>query len=219
MLEGLRQYWVYLLFIVFLGIGLLPVRLSIRLYRAPNEVKVNSRLTFWILPLQINMVNPVTKVFWNLSVNRPWQKEAPPDLPASRVSWRRLFRRSLNVTKIFLPVWQGANRLFLQIGKPIKIRELTMYTEIGLEDAAVTALSVGMAWSLLGAFYSRLGTLFNTRGSQNNIVVVPHFQNEFFLLMDYSCIFEFRLGHIIIIIYHIFHSAGEIYRLVRRVSE
>jgi len=214
-----RDYWLYLAVIVLAGFSFLPVKLYIRFYRAPNEIAVNSHLTVWFIPYRLNIINPMTKAFWNLSANRPWERKPPQDLAAKEIRWFRLFSRINRMQKISRRVWTGTNRFFKRISKPVKIQELNLYTEIALGDAVQTALSTGAIWAMQGFLYTRLAGIFNTTYSHNNLMVIPNFQRSNFLLIDYSCIFQFRLGHIIIIIYQMFRNAGEIYSLIRRVSK
>lgn len=215
----LHDYWPYLLVIAVIALSFLPIRLHLRFYREPNGIAVISHLLFWFVPVRINMVNPVTRFVWNLSVNRPWQKKPPADVRAGKVRWANLIFRLNRLRKISRSVWSGANSFFLKIGKPIKIKELSLYTEIAREDAAQTAISAGFVWAAQGFLYTRLAEIFNTRNSRNYFMVRPAYTKTNFLLVDYSCIFQFRLGHIIIIIYQMFRSTGEIYSLIRRVSQ
>lgn len=208
----------YFILVALVGTCLMPVRMYIRFYREPNVLTVYSHLLFWIVPLRINLVNPVSKIVWNLSVNRPWRKKPPLDVRGAEVGWLRLFIRMNSIQKISRQIWRSANRFFMSIGKPIRLKELNLYTEIALGDAARTGVAAGAAWAAQGLALARLAQIFNARDSRNRLIVVPDYTSTNFLRVDYSCIFQFRLGHIIIIIYQIFKNAGEIYNLIRRAS-
>ena len=147
------------------------------------------------------------------------QSGEPADVRTVRVRWANLIFRLKRLRAISRSVWSGANTFFHRIGKPIKIKELSLYTEIAREDAAQTAISAGLVWAAQGFLYTRLAEVFNTCNSRNYFMVRPAYTKTNFLLVDYSCIFQFRLGHIIIIIYQMFRSTGEIYSLIRRVSQ
>lgn len=210
--------WVILL-IVLAAIGMLPLKFSIRLYREPNIILVKARVVIWIIPLEIRLSNPLTGLIFRLSHNRFWEKKAPHDIAAGEVPWKRLLVRTKNLRKLVLPVWRAANSFFLKIARPIKVKELYMHTEVGLSDAAQTALAVGGLWWMKSIVISRLSYLFSLGSASRNMVsIVPNFQMANFLRLDYYCIFEFRLGHIIIIIYQLMRSARELRSLLRRVS-
>lgn len=213
------NYWLYFIVIAAIGACLLPARLHVRFYREPNVLTVDSRLQVWFIPLRFNLVNPVSKMIWNLSVNRPWRKKPPSEMRAADVRWFRVFARIKQMQKISRDIWRGANRFFMNIGKPVKVRELNLYIEIALEDAAQTAVAAGAVWAAQGLLQARLAQVFNVLHSRRNLMVVPSYSRTNFLLVDYSCIFQFRLGHIIIIIYQMFQNAGEIYSLIRRISK
>lgn len=218
MFELISRHWVTLLIIFGIGILFTPMRMCLHICRGQSEIVVNSRLNFWIIPININMVNPVTKTVWNLSRNSPWKKKSPREVRAVEVNWKRLFSRIRLLNTISLRIWNRANQLFRRINGRIRVIELNMYTEIGLVDAAQTALSVGAFWSLLGILYGRMVAIFNMSKTQKKISVVPNYRGSGVLMIDYTCIFEFRLGHIIIIMIQVLRNAAEIYTMVRRIS-
>ncbi len=213
------QKWMILLFFFFIGMSFLPVKLAVRLLREPNEIKVTMRVSIGIVSFRINWIDPLTKAVWSLSTNRFWEKKPPADLAMKRVRWKRLFLRLNYLNRIFIPVLRHSERLFKKAAGPIKISRLQLVTEFGLQDAAQTALAAGLAWSLLGVMYNGLQSLFVIKPQPNMIMVIPNFKLENFLRLDYSCIFAFRLGHIIIIIYQLLLRTGEISNMLRRVSQ
>lgn len=217
-MEIFRDYWFYFVLLGFACIFFIPVKLKLHLFREPNRVLLSIRITLWFIPININFVNPVTPTFWRLSRNKPWREKPPADIQAHQVKWKRIFYRLDKLKKISQQIWAGTMRLLRKIGSRIKITELNLYTEIGLADAAQTALSIGVVWSFFALLYGRLAGLFNMNEAKNNIRVVPNYQSENLVIIDYSCIFAFRLGHIIIIIYQTLRGVGEIFTLVRRIS-
>jgi hypothetical protein len=218
MFELVSRNWGFLLLFAGIGIIFLPMKMYLRIYRGSNRIIFNSCLTVWFIPLEINMINPVTKTIWNLSRNSPWKKSPPSDLQASKVNWGRLFKRTAMLRNLFLMILSRVNLILRRISGRIKLRELNLYTEIGLFDAAQTAVTTGIIWSILGYLYGRVASIFNTSRLQKSIAVIPNYQKEGLFLIDYSCIFEFRLGHIIIIMYQVLRNAVEIYTIVRRIT-
>lgn len=215
--------WISKGLLIFLALlivlSLFPLKLHVRLYREPNHLEVSGRLYLWLLPVGISLVNPMTSMVYKMSTNQFWLQTAPRDLRAQDVAWRRLIARMNLFHQVLLPIYRMVNSFFHRICRPIKIKKLFLYTEIGLEDAAQTAIAVGLIWGWKGFIYSRLAHLFNTQGAENCLNVVPNYQQPGYVRIDYSCIFEFRLGHIIIMIYHVLRSIGEIRELLRRVSQ
>ena len=211
----------FVTFLISIGIGLLsflPIKLNLIFLRKMNGIKIQAVIWLWIIPIRINMVNPVTSLFWDLSVRKPWRKKPPPDIAAHDIQWLSFIKRTLRVTKVGQRVWHRANMIFARVKEQISIKELAVTAEIGWSDAACTALIVGIFWSMLGCVYSSLTSQFNMLYSKNKFAIVPDFQNERLCNIDASCIFEFRLGHIIIIIYQILRNAKDIYYIVRRAS-
>lgn len=219
MFEAISRYWAVLLVISAIGIFFIPMKMCLHLYRGHNRIIIDSRLTFWIIPIKFSLYNPVTKTIWHLSRNKPWRKKSPAELRAFEVNWRRMFSRVRLLNTVSSRIWEKANSFFQRISKRIRVTQLNMYTEIGLADALQTAVSVGMFWSFLGILYGRMAELFNLSSLEKKIAVVPNYQAGGVLIADYTCIFEFRLGHIIIIMVQVLRNAAKIYTIVRRISK
>ena len=215
---GSRFLLAFLIIISIWLISLLPVKLNLQFLRETNAIKIQVVIWLLFIPIRINMVNPVTSFFWDLSVRKPWRKRPPQDIAAHDIHWLSFIKRTLRVTKVCQRIWNRANSYFAKIKQQISITRLTVFAEIGWRDAACTALTVGFFWSLLGCIYAHLTSQFNMLNTKNNFVVVPAFQNERLCNIDGSCIFEFRLGHIIIIIYQLLRNAKDIYNIIRRAS-
>ncbi len=204
--------------VVFTFLCLLPIKFYLHIYREPNEVRIDVKIKLWIIPLEIKLINPLTKMFWNMSKNKPWQEEAPEELSTRRIPWRRFIARSLLISKVFGPIYKGINATFRKISSYIKLKEFQFYTEFSSADVAKTAVSVGLVWWGLSMLYGRIISIFDTEVANNNITVVPNYQKEKYLLIDSRCIFELRLGHIIIVVYEMLKSIRQIYSFLRRVS-
>ena len=213
------KWWLIAGLLILIGIIFLPLRLAVRLQRLPNHLELTLRFYIWFIPLKIKFVNPMTNLIQMRSTNKFWQEKAPDELSFKDVNWRRLLARIKLFYNHLLPIYSKINKFYHRISQPIKIKQLALYTEIGLGDAAVTAISVGMIWSVLGFLYTRIAEIFNTREAKNQINVVANFQQSSYLGIDYSCIFEFRLGHIIVIVYYFLCNISEIRKLTRSVTK
>lgn len=208
-----------ILLLVLAGMSFLPMKFMIKIYREPNEIKVTARVYLWFIPISVSAKNPLTKAMHGLSQNRFWAKKAPQDIRAKELPWKRLFSRMITLNKVFLPLTRAVNGFFHRISRPVSIKSLKLATELGLGDAAETAVASGLVWSLKGTVLSTLSYYFNVEKARPVLVVIPNYNNPNYLRIDYSCIFEFRLGHIIIVIYQLFRSFAEIRNLIRRVSQ
>ena len=205
-------------FIIILGISLLPIKLIFHFYREPNLILIEVNIHILFIPVHIKLVNPITSFFWNISLNPPWKKKSPEDLRAANLPWARFFARLWRLQKIFWGVYLGTFKYIKKFIRPIKIKRLHMYTEIGLEDPAETAVLVGMIWCMLGHIYSQMAKFFDLRTTQKEFAVIPIFKGNNLLVVDYSCIFELRMGHIIIVIYQLLKYIQQIRNLFRGVS-
>ncbi len=86
--------------------------------------------------------------------------------------------------------------------KYIKIDNLNLKICIGLEEAAVNALIVGLFSGIIsigeGILFSQ-GIL--SKNSKNEWKIVPLYQNENILKIDFNCIINIKLIHIIYTVY------------------
>lgn len=87
----------------------------------------------------------------------------------------------------------GFNRWLMSTLKRIHCRQISWATDIGLDDAAETAITTGMIW---GIKTSILGILFNQikLEAQPQLAVVPHF-NSMQFRTAFECIIVIRLGY------------------------
>ncbi|MDD2432325.1 MAG: DUF2953 domain-containing protein [Clostridia bacterium] len=207
----------FILFFMIL-ICLIPIKIKFRFYRSANNLHLILLLPVWKTPFTIKIDNIVTRIFWGLSQNKFWKKQTPADLQAKDIAWSKVFYRIFYLRQIICTVWQGTMRTLHKITSPIKIKKIDLQTEVALQNAAQTAWAVGVIWWTWGIFYSLLGRYFKITKTTNNIVVIPNYQIQSLFVIDFSCILELTLGHIIIISYYLCINAGKIRRLLRRVS-
>lgn len=211
--------WLAIIIFLSAAISLLPIKINFHLYRENNRLEIAARFSLWFIPWQFQINNPLTTLMWNLSKNRFWRRSPPGELRASEISWLRVLARLWLFRKVVSPIFKRTRKMLAELWQPIRISEQKLYTEIGLGDAAVTAMSVGVIWSLIGIITGRLRSLYNLQNSKNNFRVIPNYEKENYLLLDYFCIFEMRLGHIIIVIYQVLRSAESIHKLIKEVSQ
>lgn len=198
------------------------MKIYLHFYRKPNAVQLELLLKIWFIPLRLNFSNkhhPLTKLFWVLSKNRFWQQKPPADLRATDVAWPRVFARLFLLQQISFTVFRETINTLHKIARPIKIKKISLYTEASLSNTAQTALAVGSFWWIWGVIYSQLGRYFNLTETENKIAIIPNYQQQNLLLIDFSCILEFPLGHIMIIMYYLLINFRKIRNLLRRISQ
>jgi len=109
--------------------------------------------------------------------------------------------------RTFFSARRKAKAVLRLLTRPIKIKKYCLYSELSLADAAQTALAVGFVWWLVGIIQSWLQCFFNLFGTENQVKVIPNYQQLNYFLLDFSCILEVPLGHIMIILfYSLLHS-------------
>lgn len=206
----------FLLLLIAVLVIYMPLSLSLRLTRKQNRIEFSARIKNRLFPGGIEVVNPVTKMIWSLS-RKPFRKrkKPPEDLAAKDVPWGRVMSRVHLVVKLNRYISRGLARAFALRGRP-KLGTLKLHTEVALQDAAETAISTGLLWSLMGLTHAGLATTFDMRDTKGKIEVIPRYEKTNHLDVDYYCIIEFYLSHIIIIVYRIFRNIGEIKEILRR---
>jgi|LFRM01.1.fsa_nt_gb hypothetical protein len=213
------MFWgILLVLLIILGLSLIPIKIYFRIYRQSKEFHLTFILKIWKLPITFKINNLVTRMFWHLSQNRFWKKQTPQDLKSSQIAWYRVFSRIYLSQQIIHSTLQGTMKTIRKIAKPIRIKKFRLYTEVALQDAAQTALAVGVLWWFWGIIYGQFASLFKIAKSANNLAIIPNYREQNLLNIDLSCILEFPLGHIIIIIYYLFTNAEKIRLFIRRVS-
>lgn len=90
--------------------------------------------------------------------------------------------------------YQAALRRFC---KAIRCHRLTCTTMIGLGDPAYTGMVSGTVWTLKGYVYRAFRNNVGDMLKQPEFSVIPCF-NDTCLKLDFNCIFDMRIGHIII---------------------
>lgn len=81
--------------------------------------------------------------------------------------------------------------------KSVRCHELRWTTKLGLKDAADTGIAIGLLWTVKGLLYKIFRSSIGKMENSPQISVVPSFNSSCFIL-DFHCIFDLRIGHIII---------------------
>lgn len=195
-----------LVFILLLLIGLfLPLRF--RFYYLKKEKDDFISITWQVIPgiwgikLEIPFIKISTAALWPMikmvtkiagEKGRPWMEKEQQEI-LGKVQLKRLGRSIILLLKNSKKIKKMGDWFLSKIS----LRDFFWCTEIGTRDAAQTGILTGIFWSIKTFLYGYLQHQVKHVGCRPQISVLPDFQQEkaFFQL---NCIFEIRLGHIMI---------------------
>ncbi len=199
-------WWLYILAILIIILILLlvmPVRADFLYQRQGADDLFRVKISSFGGLLNLNLVVPVVEQSFN------WLKPFFRLVLRSRVgglklkeetildpaewSWERI-KLWLKEAKWAVPIVKPGARYLLS--KSV-IRHLSWQTRLGTGDAAVTGMLAGLAWGLNSTLFAWLTHRVRKIVDRPKISVVPVFAASAFAL-DIHCIFEVRVGHIII---------------------
>ncbi len=185
---------------------LLPLRFNLTYHRLNEDDEIAIRLGFAYgfgqLKIEVSLLNWRLQKFWPAleMFSQVVGDESPPEKEVVKnivPGWDQLYRAYRLMTFFGLSV-QDYFQLSGWFLRRIKCRALKWRTVIGLENPAATGIAVGMIWGLKSTLYAKLQRQVQLEPVQSlDIKVFPDFQHQR-LQLDFNCIFDFRLGHIII---------------------
>ncbi len=88
-------------------------------------------------------------------------------------------------------------RVLLEFISRVRVRRFIWSTRFGTGDAAATGISAGAVWAIKGLALQQVNRFTRMPLKQTEIKVIPDFAGSC-LNMDLNCIFDIRIGHIII---------------------
>jgi len=84
-----------------------------------------------------------------------------------------------------------------QFFKGVTCKKIKWSIELGFNNAAYTAIAVGTLLSLKNSIYQNIKQNVRLKDPTPSLLVKPHF-GDTYLNTDLACIFQIKLGHIII---------------------
>lgn len=102
------------------------------------------------------------------------------------------FKQSIHKVKKTYQTYKTVMKYFLD---KIKIEKFYLNTQYGLENAAVTGVLSGILYSIQSKILILVFRYKNIKDCQ--IRMTPLFQQQNTIRIDFSCIIQFKLGHII----------------------
>ncbi|MBM7854679.1 hypothetical protein JOC37_001057 [Desulfohalotomaculum tongense] len=211
---------IVLLIILLLGtFTLIPLRIRIR-YRQKNlDNLITVEMRLWKLPpfkletpvidLQTKMSGlelkirsstqnsgaAVRKIVTTL-LSIPHEKDDVADADKNLkipFNWKKIQHKINRQKKSYHRYWPIIKYLLSHV----HCRYLKWYTKFGMGDAAVTGVTTGLAWAGKTVLLSRLFKIINPPPRHPQLEIHPNFNNNE-LIMDIDCIFEVRIGYIMV---------------------
>lgn len=200
------NWLIVILVILFILIGLCFLRLKVRIVFVQEGSKFDGKIVLRILGiLGYTIKIPKTK-----------------DKVRGKLKSRKLLRKGKEIKVPAISRLLGFAKTFFQINiwliKHINCSRFTWKTRVGLGDAAVTGISGGMLWSIKGIIYSYLQKTLYSRTCTADINVTPVF-NEETISTELDCIFNLRMGYIIIACIRLLILAVMIFLVLKGVKQ
>ena len=108
------------------------------------------------------------------------------------------YKNIIIIVKILCEQKDNLKRIIRLLSKYINVIDLSIYIAFGCENAALTGILAGQAWSIVYFGISILTFYLNFDNTNIDINVTPIFIKDEPLQIDINCIFRLRVGHIII---------------------
>ncbi|SFB17559.1 MULTISPECIES: DUF2953 domain-containing protein [unclassified Bacillus (in: firmicutes)] len=91
----------------------------------------------------------------------------------------------------------GLHKIIRKFLKKVSVRKIEWQSVVGLGEASHTAMIAGALWAIKGSLLGLISHYFRLK-DMPNIVIHPQFQMTI-SQTRFSCIFEFRIGHAIVV--------------------
>ncbi|MCL6634958.1 MAG: DUF2953 domain-containing protein [Peptococcaceae bacterium] len=192
-----------ILFLFLLFLPLLTLRLDFRYARAGQNDEFTVRICLFGGKLCCRVKLPFVKVErkgsrLSMKIRARLETMRARGLSGEKAEirlpgpWRmaEMAARSIYVVKKYLPV-------FHYLLRRIRLLKFCWSTELGTGDPFSTGLAAGAAWSFKGALASFVCRFFSAGAARPEVAVRPNFFQPCFNTAI-ECIFEVRIGHIII---------------------
>jgi hypothetical protein len=201
--------------------ALLPTQIHINYRRANNEDKIKIQVKILFITLNKVFSTPLAKILSLMARKKYTPKNFEKSMKADKLpekNWKIIFRRINIWLPRVLQIIFHSLKLTSKILKPIKCKKLNIYTEVGLVDAAKTGMTIGSLWAVYSFLLSQLSKWVVLKPETPKIQIVPDFNNNSKLHLEYDCIIAFPLGHIIIVLIHTIRFVRVSYHLIKGVT-
>jgi len=187
-----------ILFILILLISFLSVRLELKYLRKKNNdhfsIKISLLRGLLKYKLDIPKINLNSqKTALKVEAELEGGKSVPDADIHKKYPLGYLYQQFMH--------WYPEIKEYFYAGKYLLKRvvpsKIIWQTEIGLSDAAITGMSVGILWAVKSALLSNIYRYFAIAPRPPEISIIPKF-NEKTLVINIDCIFNIKIGYVII---------------------
>lgn len=183
----------------------LPVQLALTYSKTGKKEKIKIQLKILFFKFVTIKPKPLIKIISLMArkdlnygeINEAWEEDNFPQKNILLII-QRLKTWLPKINKIIVE----GNRLTGNVLKPIQCENFALNTEIGCQDAFVTALAAGSIWGGYSYLLAKVSKLMFIKPGALSLKVKPNYTKQT-LSFDYRCIIRFPLGHIIIILYEL----------------
>lgn len=199
--------YILLLLVIIICVSLLRVRFDVEYHRREQNdnlmVKmsllrglINYKTEVPVIELEQRFFAPVLKMVSELD-KVPFAPEEDKQL---KVGMPITFRSLRSLPAMLKAGWQRFeqyNSALHYFFRFVRCLRFHWRTEVGLDDAAYTGIVVGIIWGVKSFLYKNFRSKIGFMSERPAIEVVPDFFHKR-LALDFNCIFDIRIGHIII---------------------
>ncbi|ADG82481.1 DUF2953 domain-containing protein [Thermincola potens] len=199
-----------------IGLGILSVILLAVLSRIKFHIEyhrnqqddrflVNIALVRGLLNFKTEFTSlELKKKFWRMNLELQSEVEAEMGKASAGLDQKteapityQNVRLGYNILRALMELVGKYKEVFLRIVRLIRVLELNWKTQIGMGDAAATGVITGVVWGIKGVVVQTIYRYAGSVQATADIKVWPDFSKKS-IKTDLRCIFDIRIGHIII---------------------
>jgi len=184
---------------------LLPVRVSITLFKKRDNEYIRIeidcfkalKILFEIPEMKFIIKNFIPTLSFKYQISNKNNKVSKSEkIVISPL--RDRYKIIINIIKALYKHINNLKKISRFLSKHINVLDMNINIAFGSENAALTGFLAGQAWSIVYFGLSMLSFYFNFDNSNIKVNVTPVFINYEPIQIDINCIFQLRIGHIII---------------------
>jgi hypothetical protein len=198
MKRGLIVIIVLIILILFILLYIMPLKIQIfyKLIDKSNELEIYFKTLYGLINYKIDIPYIKMKFGDKSNIKYKINLEDTKDNEDITNNKKRFsieeFKKSMNRSKVTYKKYKKVISYFMN---KVLIKELKLNTEYDFKDAAVTGITAGILYSIesnLLLWILKYKKIQNYRFNIN-----PLFKQENVIHINFSCIIQFKLGHII----------------------
>lgn len=198
MKRGLIVIIVLIILILFILLYIMPLKIQIfyKLINKSNELEIYFKTMYGLINYKIDIPYLKMKLGDKPGIKYKINLEGTKNKEDIVNNKKKLsieeFKKSINRSKITYEKYKNVIKYFIN---KVFIKELKLNTEYDFEDAAVTGITAGILHSIESNIL--LWILKYKKIENYRFNINPLFKQENIIHINFSCIIQFKLGHII----------------------